>query len=96
MPNRKMQWGKIKGWKQPDYASIRPEGKPSVVGAALRETPPETEKECRRCHIKFMTRSRVSKRCPTCQQIVAALKNKKSAVKLAEKRRKARELRDVQ
>ncbi len=49
------------------------------------EEPPIT-KQCRRCNAEFITRSRIRKRCDTCQTVVAAEKQQKANDKQKKKR----------
>jgi hypothetical protein len=67
------------------YSHLLPK-KPGIL--PLEET---MTKQCRRCGAAFITRSRIRKRCDTCQTVVSAEKQKKANERL-KARRAARRL----
>jgi hypothetical protein len=67
------------------YSHLLPK-KPGIL--PLEET---MTKQCRRCNAEFVTRSRIRKRCDTCQTLVSAEKQKKANERL-KARRAARRL----
>jgi hypothetical protein len=67
------------------YSHLLPK-KPGIL--PLEET---MSKKCRRCGAEFVTRSRIRKRCDSCQTVVSAEKQKKANERL-KARRAARRL----
>jgi hypothetical protein len=67
------------------YSHLLPK-KPGIL--PLEET---MTKQCRRCGAQFVTKSRIRKRCDTCQTLVSAEKQKKANERL-KLRRAARRL----
>ena len=62
------------------YSHLLPK-KPGIL--PLEET---MTKKCRRCGAEFVTRSRIRKRCDTCQTVVSAEKQKKANERLKARR----------
>ena len=62
------------------YSHLLPK-KPGIL--PLEET---MTKQCRRCGAPFITRSRIRKRCDTCQSVVSAEKQKKANERLKARR----------
>ena len=62
------------------YSHLLPK-KPGIL--PLEET---MTKKCRRCNAEFITRSRIRKRCDTCQTQVSAEKQKKANERLKARR----------
>src|SRR5262245_6680307 len=62
------------------YSHLLPK-KPGIL--PLEET---MTKKCRRCGAEFITRSRIRKRCDTCQTVVSAEKQKKANERLTARR----------
>jgi hypothetical protein len=62
------------------YSHLLPK-KPGIL--PLEET---MTKQCRRCGAEFVTRSRIRKRCDTCQTVVSAEKQKKANERLKARR----------
>jgi len=62
------------------YSHLLPK-KPGIL--PLEET---MTKKCRRCGAEFITRSRIRKRCDSCQSIVSAEKQKKANERLKARR----------
>src|SRR5260221_11681666 len=62
------------------YSHLLPK-KPGIL--PLEET---MKKQCRRCGAEFVTRSRIRKRCDTCQAVVSAEKQKKANERLKARR----------
>jgi hypothetical protein len=62
------------------YSHLLPK-KPGIL--PLEET---MTKQCRRCGAPFVTRSRIRKRCDTCQTVVSAEKQKKANERLKARR----------